>query len=102
MLETRGQQQAVDLLRPLAGQGVATRRDPIELSAFLAAGRHAVAVANRLDTVERDRRTGAKAAWGAIQPVVVHPTAVVVADDAPRPNGARSAAQRRGGEGGRS
>ena len=89
MLESRGQQGALDLLRPLAAQGVATRRTPTDLSAYLAAGWHAVAVVNRLDAVERDRRTGAKAAWVAIEPVIVQPTAVVVADDAPRPNGAR-------------
>ncbi len=89
MLESRGQQQAVDLLRPLAAQGVVARRTSADLSAFLATGRHAVVVANRLDAVERDRRTGAKAAWVGIEPIVVQPTAVVVADDAPRPNGAR-------------
>ncbi len=89
MLETRGHRQAVDLLRPLAAQGVVTRRGPTELSAFLATGRHAVAVASKLDAVERDRRAGAKAAWVGIEPVVVQPTAVVVAADAPRPNGAR-------------
>ena len=89
MLESRGQQQTIDLLRPLGAQGVGMRRTPTDLSAYLAAGWHAVAVVNRLDAVERDRRTGAKVAWVAIEPVVVQPTAVVVADDAPRPNGAR-------------
>ena len=89
MLESRGRQQALDLLRPLAAQGVVARRSPADLSAYLAAGWHTVAVVNRLDVVERDRRTGAKAAWVAIEPIVVQPTAVVVAEDAPRPNGAR-------------
>ena len=89
MLEVHGQQQALDLLQPLAAQGVVTRRNPTDLSAYLAAGWHAVAVVNRLAAVERDRRAGAKTAWVGIDPVVVQPTAVVVAGDAPRPNGAR-------------
>ncbi len=42
MLESRGQQQAVDLLRPLAAQGVVARRTSADLSAVLATGRHAV------------------------------------------------------------
>ncbi len=89
MLASRGPQPAIDLLRPLAQQGMLTRRTPTDLSAFLAAGRNAVAVTNHLDAVERDRRTGGKVGWVAIEPVIVQPSAVVVAADAPRPNGAR-------------
>jgi iron(III) transport system substrate-binding protein len=89
LIEARGRQPTLDLLAPLAAQGVVVRRDPIQLSAMLGAGRSGVAIANRLHVVEQDRRTGAKVAWVGIEPVVTQPTAVVVAADAPSPNGAR-------------
>lgn len=92
LVEARGQDAAVGLLRPLAQQAVATRRDARTLSAFVTAGAYAVAIDNRLDVVERDRRGGGKTAWLAVEPVVVQPLAMVVAAASDRPNAARLAA----------
>lgn len=89
MIESRGRQPAVDALRSLAEQGVAVQRGPQSLSHLIGAGRFAVAISNRLDAVERDRRGGAKTAWAPIEPVVVEPTAVVLSSRAPHPNAAR-------------
>ena len=89
LVERLGRDAAIERLRPLAAQGVVLRPDPAALSQLVAAGRHAVAISNRLDAVERDRRAGAKIGWVGIEPVIAQPTAVVLAADSPRPNGAR-------------
>ena len=89
LIEARGRQPTIDLLREIARQGVAVQRGPRILGDLVATGRHQVAISNRLDVVERARRTGAKTGWMPIDPVVVQPTAVVVSARAPHPNAAR-------------
>jgi len=89
LIESGGHQATVDTLKGLAQQGVVTSNDPRQLADLVSAGRQSVAVANRLDAVERNRRAGAKTAWVAIEPVVVQPTVAVVHARASRPNAAR-------------
>ncbi|MCC6176876.1 MAG: ABC transporter substrate-binding protein [Chloroflexi bacterium] len=89
MIASRGRDPALDVLHPLAQQAVVVRPDAPTVSAFIAAGREAVAIANRLDAIERDRRAGAMVSWVAIEPVVVQPLAVVVSARTDRPNAAR-------------
>ncbi len=89
LIESGGHQATVDTLKGLAQQGVVSYNDPRHLADLVSAGRHAVAVANRLDAVERNRRAGAKTAWVAIEPVVVQPTVAVIHARASQPNAAR-------------
>jgi iron(III) transport system substrate-binding protein len=89
MIESRGRQPTVDLLRELAGQAVAMRRSPQILADSVSAGQIAIAITNRLDAVERNKRGGAKTGWIAIEPVIVQPTALVLSARAPHPNAAR-------------
>jgi iron(III) transport system substrate-binding protein len=89
MIESRGRQPTVDLLRELAGQAVAMRRSPQILADSVSAGQVAIAITNRLDAVERNKRGGAKTGWLGIEPVIVQPTALVLAARALHPNAAR-------------
>ncbi len=89
LIESRGRQETVDTLKALAPQGVTLRRGPQTLADLVSAGQHAVAIDNRLEAVERDKRGGAKTNWVAIEPAVVQPTAVVLSARAQHPNAAR-------------
>jgi iron(III) transport system substrate-binding protein len=89
LIEVRGRQPTLDTLAGLSPQGVVRRRGPRLVADLVSAGQYAVAIANRLDAVERSKRGGAKTDWIAIEPVVVQPTVAVVAARTPRPNAAR-------------
>jgi ABC-type glycerol-3-phosphate transport system substrate-binding protein len=68
---------------------VTFRRDARSLVVFVTAGHQAVAIAARLDVVERERRAGGKTASDGMQPVIAQPLAMVVSAATDRPNGAR-------------
>ncbi|MFN8525186.1 MAG: extracellular solute-binding protein [Chloroflexota bacterium] len=89
LIEVYGRQPTLDALRPLAAQGVRFRRGPQLVADFISAGQDGLAIANRLDAVERSKRAGAKTAWWTVEPVIVRPTAVVLLQLAPNPSAAR-------------
>ena len=60
LVERLGREAAVERLRPPGAQGVVLRRGSESLSRSVASGKYAVAISNRLDAVERERRAGAK------------------------------------------
>ncbi|MCC7369630.1 MAG: ABC transporter substrate-binding protein [Chloroflexi bacterium] len=86
LIETRGQERTAALIQALAQQGVTFRGDARSLVAFVTAGEHAVAIDTRLDAVERDKRSGGKTGWAAVEPVLVQPLAMVVSASTDRPN----------------
>jgi len=89
LVESRGRDATVELLRPLAEQGTLQRGDPRVLSAFVTSGQQAIGIDSVLDVVERDRRGGGKTGWVAIEPVVVQPLGMALAARSPHPNAAR-------------
>ena len=89
LVEVWGREATIGMLEPLGRQAVVQRHGPQTLADFVSAGRHSIAITNRIDAVERDRRAGAKTAWVPIEPVIVQPTATVVSVRAGHPNAAR-------------
>ena len=89
LVESRGRDEAVQLLEPLARQAVRPVADARSLSALVTAGQQAVAIDTYLDAVERDRRGGGKTGWVPIEPVITQPVAMVLAAGSERPNAAR-------------
>jgi ABC-type Fe3+ transport system substrate-binding protein len=89
LMETRGQEAAAALVRGLAQQGVTFRREQRSLVAFITAGEQAVAIDARLEAVEREKRSGGKTNWVAIEPVPVQPLAMVVSASTDRPNASK-------------
>ncbi len=89
LVERLGRTETGQLLESLATQGVTPRRGAESLSQAVASGRYALAIANRLEAVERDRQSGAKTAWVALDPLIAQPTVVVVAAEAAHASGAR-------------
>ena len=89
LVDSRGRDATVDLLRPLAEQGTVQRGDPRALSAFVTSGQQAIGIDSALDVVERDRRGGGKTGWVAIEPVIVQPVGMALAARSPRANAAK-------------
>lgn len=89
LVEVRGRDGAIELIKALAQQSVTFRPNQRTLVAFVTAGQHAAAIDARMDAVERERRGGGKTAWVATDPVVTQPVAMVVSAGTDRPNAAR-------------
>lgn len=89
LVETRGRDATIDLLRALSQQSVTFRSEPRTLVVFVTAGQQAIAIDARMDVVERERRTGGKTAWIGIDPVIVQPLAMVLSATTDRPNASR-------------
>jgi iron(III) transport system substrate-binding protein len=89
LIETRGRDGAIQLIKALAQQSVTFRNDQRSLVVFVTAGQHASAVDARMEAVERERRGGGKTAWVGVDPIIVQPLAMVVSETTDRPNAAR-------------
>jgi iron(III) transport system substrate-binding protein len=89
LIEIRGRDGAMQLVRSLSQQSVTFRDERRALVVFVTAGRQAAAIDARMDVVERERRSGGKTAWLGVDPVIVQPLAMVVSAGTDRPNAAK-------------
>jgi iron(III) transport system substrate-binding protein len=89
LIEIRGREAAIQLIKALAQQAVTFRDDQRSLVVFVTAGQQASAIDARMEAVERERRAGGKTAWVGVDPLVVQPLAMVVSAGTDRPNAAR-------------
>ncbi|MFN8635733.1 MAG: ABC transporter substrate-binding protein [Chloroflexota bacterium] len=89
LVETRGRESTIELVRALAQQSVTFRTDPRTLVVFVTSGQQSVGIDARMDVVERERRAGGKTAWIGVDPVPVQPLAMVVSVATDRPNATR-------------
>jgi iron(III) transport system substrate-binding protein len=89
LIEIRGRDATIELIRALAQQSVTFRSDQRSLVVFVTAGQQSSAIDARMEAVERERRAGGKTAWVGVDPLVVQPLAMVVSAGTDRPNAAR-------------
>ncbi|HYU18851.1 MAG TPA: extracellular solute-binding protein [Chloroflexota bacterium] len=89
MIETRGREPTLDLLKKIAANGVTVINGHGNISDKIAAGEYALAVNNYLNLSERAKRQGAPNDWLAVEPVVVQLSKLAVNPKAPHPNAAK-------------